>query len=163
MCVWAEVPAWYFWLLKPNMWQSSWKADLCQSFYKLMFKSTNAHLQLLLFSFHLFSLLTHTHTHMRSILQKYCYKDCWTEKQKILHSSFHQVPVKFRPQYADGTYGWWCIIFKEHKRRDAMITSLIKVLLESVKSLISRSPTYQLPHHQLNTMWEAVVACILSY
>lgn len=50
------------------MWQSSWKADLCLSVSKLMFKSTNAHLQLLLFYLHLLYCHAHTHTLMASEL-----------------------------------------------------------------------------------------------
>lgn len=159
-CVWkcfcCGIAAWYFWLAKLNMWQSSWKADLCPSVYKLMFKLTNAHLQLLLFFLSICppSCLWHTHTLISS---EVLLQGNWTEKHKILHSSFHQAPVKFRPQYADGSYGWRCIIFKEHKKIDAVIRSPLKVLLGSVKSLISHSPTYQLPHHQPNAMWETVV------
>lgn len=133
----------------------SWKDDLCRSLYKLMFKSTNAHLQLLLFSPHLFFSFSLTHTH-KLISSEVFLQGSWTGKREVFHSSFHQLPVKFRPWFAGGSNGWWCVVFKEHKRIDATIRSLIKVLLEAVQSLISYSPTYQLPHHQLNTMWETI-------
>lgn len=48
-----EKAAWHFWLVKLNMWQAYLKADLHLSFARLAFKSTNAHLQLLLPQVHL--------------------------------------------------------------------------------------------------------------
>lgn len=49
----SEKAAWHFWLVKLNMWQPSSKADPRPSVTKLAFKSTNAHLQLLLLQDHL--------------------------------------------------------------------------------------------------------------
>lgn len=124
-----------------------------------MFKSTNAHLQLLLFCLHLSFLLlpTHIQTHTCWFLQKYCCQVAELKKHHIHY--FISSSLKLRPQYADGSYGWRCITFEEHKRIDSMNRSLQKVLVRSVKSLFSHSPTYQLPYHQLNAIWEMVV-CI---
>lgn len=133
---WVEIfrgkAVWHFWLVKLNMWQPSSKADPCPSAAKLAFKSTNAHLQLLLLRDHLLS-----HTRAGTFKETAPSYRCKVAQMKAWNSSliFSSSVISTLICHR-WLFNGAC--FAEHKRTNMFYQILAAILIISLKGLFSQ-------------------------